>query len=175
MQLRGSDLPEPGSWVSLVFVAPPRELGAAARVAWKDERRHAIGVTLERGTHGHDHDLAAQMLALAFEVEADLPGALLLADDIGLAAQLCEPLRRHGFLPRAPATELDAIHALERERPRISLAVLAGRPFGMDIDDLAAVIADEYPHVVMLPVEERLRDAEDLDVVLDEAGYAPRL
>src|SRR5512135_3370419 len=41
MQLRGSNLPEPGTWVSLIFVAPPHELGATAHVVWKDPRRGA--------------------------------------------------------------------------------------------------------------------------------------
>ena len=164
MQLRGTNLPEPGTWVSLIFVAPPRELGAVAHVAWKDSRRGAIGVSLERGTRGHDHDLAATMLALAFEAEGTLPGVLLLADDPGTAAELCEPLRRRGFLPRAPLTMLEAIDALERERPRISLAVVAGRPFGMNADQIASELGDEFPHVAVLPVED-----------LDDAGYMPRL
>lgn len=170
VQLRGFDLPDPGAWVSLLFAAPPHEIGATAHVAWKDRRRGAIGVMLERGTRGHDHDLAAMMLALAFEAEAPQPGALLLADDPGAAAELCEPMRRHGFLPRVPLTRLDAIAALERERPRISLAVLAGRPFGLSIDELADVLSEEYPDVAMLPLDDR-----DPDVALDEAGYAPRL
>lgn len=164
MQLRGSDLPDLGAWVSLIFVGPPRELGAVAHVVWKDDRRGAIGVNLERGTRGHDHDLAAMMLALAYEAESEQPGALLLSDDAEISAELCEPLRRHGFLPHAPLTELDAVYALERGRPRISLAVLAGRPFGMSIDEVATVLADEYPHVSLVPLEQLEAEARAADL-----------
>jgi len=162
MQLRGSDLPELGAWVSLIFVAPPRELGAIAHVAWKDDRRGAIGVALERGTHGHDHQLAAMLLELAFEAEAERPGALVLCDDAGLAAELCEPLRREGLLPHAPLTALDAIVALEHGK--ISVAVVSGRPFGMTPDDVAGLLADEYPQVSLVPLEHLQAEAGAMEL-----------
>jgi hypothetical protein len=146
MQLRGRELPAPGAWVSVVLVA--HDFTSGARVVWKDDHRGAIGLVLAH---------APPALCGAG------PGALLLVDDDALAAELCEPMRRHGLCPHAVATELEAILVLEHEP--IVLAVLAGQPFGMPLDELLGVLADEYPNVARIP------EIEELEGVL--ASYAP--
>lgn len=152
LQLRGTELPAPGSWVSISLVSPPHEISAIGHVRWRDERRHAIGIELEQGSNTHHHGLRDAMLALAFESETPKRAALVITDDPALAAQLCEPLRVRGYVPVIATTPLDIAYRLSRERPRIEVAVVAGKPFDITEREMAEMLDEERPglkHVVV--------------------------
>jgi hypothetical protein len=154
LQLRGTELPAPGAWVSVAFVAPPLDVAAVGCVRWRDERRCAIGVSLERGSNSHHRNLAGVMLALAFEAETPQRAALVLADDLATAAELCEPLRQRAFVPVIATTPLDVAYRLSRERPRIEIAVIAGHPFGITRHELHEMLDEERPGLPRIEISD---------------------
>ncbi|MGE5182159.1 MAG: PilZ domain-containing protein [Acidobacteriota bacterium] len=163
VQLRGDDLPAPGAWISLTISLPPHELDATGHVAWHDRRRRAIGVQLERGSPHHRHALDAALAVLASERLERRREAVLLVGDPSLAARLCEPLRRHGFLPAAATTPLDAIARLARDGAAIELAIVARDAFGVPSAQLAELLGSEFPDVTQL----ELPDGDGADDALD--------
>ncbi len=166
IQLRGVELPPPGSWVSISIISPPHELSAVGHVRWRDDRRRAIGVELERGSKLHYHDLRGIMLALAFEAETPKRAALVISDDPTAAAQLCEPLRTRGYVPVIATTPLDIAYRLSRERPHIEVAVVAGHPFEITERELAEMLDEQHPGLRHITVE----DIAKLDESLEPLG-----
>lgn len=163
VQLRGDHLPPPGTWISLTISLPPHELDATGHVAWHDPRRHAIGVQVERGSPHHRHALDAALAVLAGERLERRREAVLLVGDPALSARLCEPLRRHGFLPVAAATPLDAIARLTHDGPAIELAIVGRDAFGVPSAQLVDLLGSEFPDVTQI----ELPDLEDADDALD--------
>jgi hypothetical protein len=166
LQLRGIELPPPGSWISISIVSPPHDLSAVGHVRWRDDRRRAIGVELERGSKLHHHDLRGVMLALAFEAETPTRAALVIADDPAAAAQLCEPLRARGYVPVIATTPLDIAYRLSRERPHIAVAVVAGHPFELTERELAEMLDEQQLGVRHITVD----DLAKVDETLDQLG-----
>ncbi len=163
VQLRGRDLPAPGAWISLTISLPPHELDATGHVTWHDQRRNAIGVELERGSPHHRHALDAALAVLASERLERRREAVLLVGDPALAARLCEPLRRNGFLPAAATTPLDAMRRLAHDGHAIELAIIARDAFGVPSAQLVEVLGSEFPDVTQL----ELPDLDDADDALD--------
>jgi hypothetical protein len=166
LQLRGIELPPPGSWISVSIISPPHELSAVGHVRWRDDRRNAIGIELERGSKLHHHDLRGVMLALAFEAETPKRAALVIADDPAAAAQLCEPLRALGYVPVIATTPLDIAYRLSRERPHIEVAIVAGHPFEVTERELVEMIDEQHPGLRHIQVD----DFAKLDETLAELG-----
>ena len=167
LQLRGDELPAPGAWISVSLVSPPHEVTAIGHVRWRDERRQAIGVELERGSPKHQRDLRGAMLALAFEAETPKRAALVIADELGSAASLCEPLRARGYVPVIATTPLDIAYRLSRERPPIEVAIAVGRPFDITERELAELLEEEHPGLPRLVID----DLATLDEQLGKLGH----
>lgn len=166
LQLRGNELPAPGAWISVSLVSPPHEVSAIGHVRWRDERRQAIGVELERGSPKHQRDLRGAMLALAFEAETPKRAALVIADELSAAAALCEPLRTRGWVPVIATTPLDIAYRLTRERPPIEIAIVIGRPFDVTERELVEMLDQDRPGLPHLAID----DVTAVDEHLDKLG-----
>lgn len=153
VRLLGVDIPR-GTWVSLSIIVPPLELRARGCVSWWSPRRHAVGIAFAHGSHEHEHNLGRAMLALAFEQESARPAAALFVDDPATTARLCEPLRRHGYVPRVITTPLEATACLDRPRPPVQLAIVSHRALGMSGAEVLAFLAAEYPNVARVAIDE---------------------
>lgn len=170
MRLHGTSTPALGAWVSLALALPRGEVPAVGHVVWTDRSRAAIGVQLERGSEHHDRELGAAILGLAMEAESGRPGALVLVDDPTRAALLCESLRRHGYLPQAVRTPLDAIRTLHASQPAIKLAIVAHHALGLTGNEVDHFLESEYPDVPRISVEDPIPVTDDLgDGELDTA------
>jgi hypothetical protein len=142
------------TWLQLMLIVPPLELPLRGHVTWSDPAHQAIGVSFSADSPQHMHDLSRAILGLAFEHESARPAAALFVDDAATTALLCEPLRRHGYVPRVVRTPLEAAECLGRPRPPVHLAIVSHRALGMPGADVLAYLAAEHPNVARIAIDE---------------------
>lgn len=170
--LVGEGLPTAGTLISLL-VGKPSELIMDGYVAWSDARRTRIGVELAPSSASGDCNLADVIAMLETEANNREGVALLFVDDPMTAAQLCIAVRRRGYLPRVVRTPLEAVTALEELQSRVRVAVVARRAVGLLGEDVRAFLADEYPTVLRVDVDDAGASlTAQLDHKLDRRQYA---
>ncbi len=91
-------------------------------------------------------------MTLASEGEGTERQALLLVEDPAIAAELCEPLRAHGYVPHLARAPLDALVALARVRPP-RIAITAGPWRDHDAAAACEWLTSELPAVTTLQLD----------------------
>ncbi len=152
VRLLGKELPDRDSQLSLAVKLPSHELSTTGHVAWIDPAHGRCGVEIDRQPTGQ-RSLGLALLELAFEIETDRPAALVLADDPCLAAELCEPVRRHDYIPIAIRTPLEAMCALCRDQPPVKVAIVAPHALGMDRETVTTFLSSEFPRIACVPLD----------------------
>lgn len=165
LRLVGADLPGKNSSISIAVAGPRLEHHISGRVMWTDPAHHAIGVALAAGTLRPGQDLGQDL----GRPEPEGRGAVLLVDEPRTAALLCEPLRRHGYIPYAVSTPLEAVACLARARPSVELAVVSPRAFGMPAQSLLELLASEFPQVCRIAIGAAANDGTISEHVLSSA------